>query len=114
MIRRPPRSTLFPYTTLFRSQRHVREEDGDAGGGDQEGVGRKPAARRARGAVRRDRGEPHAGEGLRLLLRRVNNDGRPGVGTCTPGRPAHPPQIPFFTRTRGRTCTRTLRSSSSI
>src|SRR5258708_9141527 len=26
MIRRPPRSTLFPYTTLFRSQ----------GGGDQE------------------------------------------------------------------------------
>src|ERR1039457_3507715 len=24
MIRRPPRSTLFPYTTLFRSQEHVR------------------------------------------------------------------------------------------
>src|SRR2546427_1642270 len=24
MIRRPPRSTLFPYTTLFRSLRHVR------------------------------------------------------------------------------------------
>src|SRR2546423_10753568 len=24
MIRRPPRSTLFPYTTLFRSQRGVR------------------------------------------------------------------------------------------
>src|SRR3712207_9504252 len=23
MIRRPPRSTLFPYTTLFRSLRHV-------------------------------------------------------------------------------------------
>src|SRR3712207_7440804 len=23
MIRRPPRSTLFPYTTLFRSARHV-------------------------------------------------------------------------------------------
>src|SRR5256885_17270123 len=27
MIRRPPRSTLFPYTTLFRS-RHVRADDG--------------------------------------------------------------------------------------
>src|ERR1043165_830582 len=30
MIRRPPRSTLFPYTTLFRSQRlaeHLREDD---------------------------------------------------------------------------------------
>src|SRR5436190_13985381 len=24
MIRRPPRSTLFPYTTLFRSQRQIR------------------------------------------------------------------------------------------
>src|SRR5256885_12694472 len=24
MIRRPPRSTLFPYTTLFRSARHLR------------------------------------------------------------------------------------------
>src|SRR2546422_3162974 len=24
MIRRPPRSTLFPYTTLFRSQRDAR------------------------------------------------------------------------------------------
>src|SRR5438034_3949672 len=24
MIRRPPRSTLFPYTTLFRSRRHMR------------------------------------------------------------------------------------------
>src|SRR3712207_7945234 len=25
MIRRPPRSTLFPYTTLFRSERHRPE-----------------------------------------------------------------------------------------
>src|SRR2546425_1662844 len=25
MIRRPPRSTLFPYTTLFRSRAEVRE-----------------------------------------------------------------------------------------
>src|SRR5438874_10233307 len=25
MIRRPPRSTLFPYTTLFRSERELRE-----------------------------------------------------------------------------------------
>src|SRR2546430_12531713 len=24
MIRRPPRSTLFPYTTLFRSSAHIR------------------------------------------------------------------------------------------
>src|SRR4051794_17568598 len=28
MIRRPPRSTLFPYTTLFRSRRDRRRRDG--------------------------------------------------------------------------------------
>src|SRR5437016_10643233 len=27
MIRRPPRSTLFPYTTLFRSSRELRAKD---------------------------------------------------------------------------------------
>ncbi len=26
MIRRPPRSTLFPYTTLFRSIKELKEE----------------------------------------------------------------------------------------
>src|SRR5262245_62682695 len=26
MLRRPPRSTLFPYTTLFRSRRRSRED----------------------------------------------------------------------------------------
>src|SRR5258708_18459801 len=46
MIRRPPRSTLFPYTTLFRSWRHYAElgllglpfleEDGGFGGGPVE------------------------------------------------------------------------------
>src|SRR3712207_8484282 len=28
MIRRPPRSTLFPYTTLFRSREELRRPDG--------------------------------------------------------------------------------------
>src|SRR5205809_5566623 len=28
MLRRPPRSTLFPYTTLFRSDGHQRVGDG--------------------------------------------------------------------------------------
>src|SRR5258707_8283617 len=31
MIRRPPRSTLFPYTTLFRSIRLQRDRRADAG-----------------------------------------------------------------------------------
>src|SRR5258707_11779886 len=32
MIRRPPRSTLFPYTTLFRSRAHDVADDGVAHG----------------------------------------------------------------------------------
>src|SRR3712207_8196585 len=71
MIRRPPRSTLFPYTTLFRSARHRRPlrgqgEDGGraagaparhrqdgAGGqprlleGDERGVGHPPGDRKS-------------------------------------------------------------------
>src|SRR3712207_8316196 len=31
MIRRPPRSTLFPYTTLFRSEGHREVEGADHG-----------------------------------------------------------------------------------
>src|SRR3712207_6944325 len=34
MIRRPPRSTLFPYTTLFRSLRLLRPVGGEDGGGE--------------------------------------------------------------------------------
>src|SRR3712207_7768720 len=37
MIRRPPRSTLFPYTTLFRSAVH-HEVDLDAGDGHPQRV----------------------------------------------------------------------------
>src|SRR5437899_4981353 len=29
MIRRPPRSTLFPYTTLFRSRGRLQDQAGD-------------------------------------------------------------------------------------
>src|SRR2546425_1700574 len=34
MIRRPPRSTLFPYTTLFRSHREVAQLEGERAPGD--------------------------------------------------------------------------------
>src|SRR2546427_5787659 len=55
MIRRPPRSTLFPYTTLFRSllprQRHAaprgRARRQDVEGRDRDGDGRGPAHRRS-------------------------------------------------------------------
>src|SRR5258707_10567125 len=45
MIRRPPRSTLFPYTTLFRSRRPFAAADGDhahvLAGGDVQRVRRE-------------------------------------------------------------------------
>src|SRR3712207_9243007 len=41
MIRRPPRSTLFPYTTLFRSHLVVVGERVDQGGGDVRGGARE-------------------------------------------------------------------------
>src|SRR3712207_9144710 len=41
MIRRPPRSTLFPYTTLFRS---ALDDAGVRGGGDDDRIGDGEAA----------------------------------------------------------------------
>src|SRR5579884_238376 len=61
MIRRPPRSTLFPYTTLFRSPRRRRLRAGGL---------RRPAGRpRRRGAVRRPHGVLHAGRALPAIPR---------------------------------------------
>src|SRR2546423_9271479 len=41
MIRRPPRSTLFPYTTLFRSMEAVEEAMGDLGQGSAQNQPRR-------------------------------------------------------------------------
>src|SRR3712207_7993219 len=64
MIRRPPRSTLFPYTTLFRSHRTASRERGqsDLRARDQGTGGRGPPGD---GDSRRQRGEatpPGGGE----------------------------------------------------
>src|SRR2546422_5705468 len=50
MIRRPPRSTLFPYTTLFRSppSRRARQADGPAPALDQPPGDGEPQTRSAR------------------------------------------------------------------
>src|SRR2546425_3343844 len=66
MIRRPPRSTLFPYTTLFRSRPVPRERHAAGGAGDvppQGGVAPVARVRRRRGngAVLR-RSEEHTSE----------------------------------------------------
>src|SRR3989441_6570721 len=52
MIRRPPRSTLFPYTTLFRSPHRA----GRYGAGDPGGRPERPAADPALPAPRRPAG----------------------------------------------------------
>src|SRR3712207_8860547 len=54
MIRRPPRSTLFPYTTLFRSTPAARSRGFWKGEGSGEEGARAPAP--ARGARRGCRG----------------------------------------------------------
>src|SRR3712207_7738839 len=74
MIRRPPRSTLFPYTTLFRSVRrgldrgrealleHVDDLDGhDAARRDGADGGRQPALGQHRG-MDPARSEEHTSE----------------------------------------------------
>src|SRR2546430_11934664 len=57
MIRRPPRSTLFPYTPLFRPRGDER---------DAVGKGRYGAVREARRAPRSGRAEPAARAQVRL------------------------------------------------
>src|SRR2546430_12419583 len=66
MIRRPPRSTLFPYTTLFRSRN--AERLAPSPGFTEPGLGGRPAhpalslpddARAARGLVRDHQRELH-------------------------------------------------------
>src|SRR3712207_7059583 len=60
MIRRPPRSTLFPYTTLFRSAAaHVRGHLGRVGRG-----GPAPADRREHGGREQEQVGEAAGGGV--------------------------------------------------
>src|SRR5256885_3362774 len=69
MIRRPPRSTLFPYTTLFRSHHETRTRAEHAVRLSQPGVQIRevPDPECAHGAV-----EPAVGEGER---QRIGADG---------------------------------------
>src|SRR5205085_3332054 len=61
MIRRPPRSTLFPYTTLFRSHPPPRlREDAQPERVLQRGDGLRRAAHRQ--GTRRPRSEEHTSE----------------------------------------------------
>src|SRR3712207_8877550 len=80
MIRRPPRSTLFPYTTLFRSPEQGAADTVDSGCGDRADdahgprVGPVPVEAPESGATRRVADEASrcsrgtaVGQGLRLV-----------------------------------------------
>src|SRR3712207_9177456 len=77
MIRRPPRSTLFPYTTLFRS---VGEVSDGALGGDISRVGRRdsPEGGRAGGGADVNRLEAAAVGGDGDVSAHVHAAGRAG------------------------------------
>src|SRR3712207_7172568 len=68
MIRRPPRSTLFPYTTLFRSLRGARLRPGA-----DDAPGHEPRARDAPEDVRRP-GRDHRVDGRDERSRRGRRD----------------------------------------
>src|SRR6266498_4409987 len=72
MIRRPPRSTLFPYTTLFRSPRGAAGPRGHPAGADVGGRGPRPFGGRAARA---------AGRGGRRAGRRRPAGEQPAVRT---------------------------------
>src|SRR3712207_7827302 len=73
MIRRPPRSTLFPYTTLFRSG---RGEDEPRGGREVQVRVVAELEARVHGRGRRDDAalDPLPVEGLALAERRLRED----------------------------------------
>src|SRR5438067_9509041 len=65
MIRRPPRSTLFPYTTLFRStwRRTCRSSSSSAGaGGGRASCCRCRTARPSASLLLEERSEEHTSE----------------------------------------------------
>src|SRR3712207_9058168 len=67
MIRRPPRSTLFPYTTLFRSR--VLQEGAAAAGVPRGASGPDGAGARVPDAVLPRRGDRRRGPGPHVLRR---------------------------------------------
>src|SRR2546429_6868192 len=99
MIRRPPRSTLFPYTTLFRSRvvspvSAELELHGDAGGdshGEVDAEQQAPESRHALPDLPPGRSEEHTSElqsrlhlVCRLLLEKKNKLTKPADYVISP------------------------------
>src|SRR3712207_8126570 len=93
MIRRPPRSTLFPYTTLFRSQAdHARPRHRER----EAGRGHADRLLGARGQSVPLRSEEHTSElqsrqylVCRLLLEKKKDETTPAMADCADDLGAH-------------------------
>src|SRR5690349_23345978 len=71
MLRRPPRSTLFPYTTLFRSERADDEVDAEVPAEhrvDQAGADRDDAGRQVELAADHEHADAHGDDADRRGL----------------------------------------------
>src|SRR5690348_17598246 len=79
MIRRPPRSTLFPYTTLFRSEMQAEKNDERAGDGSE--FGAMLAQESAHGAGGRSERDENDGK--------ANHEGRSEEHTSELQSPVH-------------------------
>src|SRR5690242_21083261 len=74
MMRRPPKSTLFPYTTLFRSRRAARSGALVRRPGPPRHRARAGPRRRARSEEHTSELQSHVNLVCRLLLEKKNND----------------------------------------
>src|SRR5256885_13129460 len=86
MIRRPPRSTLFPYTTLFRSGGFAPGSSAPGRGASGRGAGVRSSSRRAkRSAAGRDRKSTRLNSSHLVIsyavfcLKKKKNDTHPSV-----------------------------------
>src|SRR5947209_12119603 len=82
MIRRPPRSTLFPYTTLFRSRLREAARGHHRGEGDRRAVRRH---RRDRKSTRLNSSHANISYAVFCLKKKRSDDGAAGGHSTRPG-----------------------------
>src|SRR2546430_7869171 len=88
MIRRPPRSTLFPYTTLFRS-RMAQEDELPVGGISAGRLDDAPARRAHRSEEHTSELQSQSNLVCRLLLEKKKKKKKPYIPTTTANSHSH-------------------------
>src|SRR6478672_7569503 len=101
MIRRPPRPTLFPYTTLFRARRHGRRRGGRCGP-----PSRPSTTRPDRKSTRLNSSHDQISYAVFCLKKKKT---RTRCSTCTCVTGSAPPSWPTSSTSSGALCTRGCR-----